>query len=120
MRIIRFLDDENREHYGLESKGESTEVLQGDLYAGLSPSGTTAPIAKLLAPIEPVNIYCIGLNYREHAAESGMDEPKLPIVDPVRPRLIHCDCPCRSSCRIKPCRVRAAPPPLGFASSRAR
>ncbi len=80
MRIIRFLDDENREHYGLESKGESAEVLQGDLYAGLSPSGTTAPIAKLLAPIEPVNIYCIGLNYREHAAESGMDEPKLPIV----------------------------------------
>ena len=80
MRIIRFLDDKNREYYGLESKGESAEVLQGDLYAGLSPSGTTAPIAKLLAPIDPVNIYCIGLNYREHAAESGMDEPKLPIV----------------------------------------
>ena len=64
----------------MESEGESAEVLQGDLYAGLSPSGTTAPIAKLLRPLNPVNIYCIGLNYREHAAESGMEEPKLPIV----------------------------------------
>ena len=94
MRIIRFLDDENREHYGLESKGESAEVLQGDLYAGLSPSGTTAPIAGLLAPIDPVNIYCIGLNYREHAAESGMEEFKLPIVF-ANLRLCHPEDPIR-------------------------
>ena len=75
-----FLDDENREHYGLESQDKTAEILQGDLYEGLSPSGATASIAKLLAPVDPVNVYCIGLNYREHAAESGMEEPKLPIV----------------------------------------
>ena len=75
MRIIRFLDDQNCQHYGMESERESTEVLQGDLYTGLSPSGTATPIAKLLAPVDPVNIYCIGLNYREHAAESGMEAP---------------------------------------------
>jgi len=26
------------------------------------------------------NFYCIGLNYRAHAAESGMDEPSAPII----------------------------------------
>jgi len=80
MRIIRFLDEQDSEHYGLAGEGDSAEILTGDLYAGLSPSGTTASIAKLLAPVAPVNIYCIGLNYREHAAESGMEEPKQPVV----------------------------------------
>ena len=35
---------------------------------------------KLLAPITPSNIYCIGLNYREHAVESGMEPPTQPVV----------------------------------------
>ncbi|MFT5087611.1 MAG: 2-keto-4-pentenoate hydratase/2-oxohepta-3-ene-1,7-dioic acid hydratase in catechol pathway [Candidatus Latescibacterota bacterium] len=80
MRIIRFLDTAGQEHYGIESQSKDVQLLEGDLYGSLKPSGTTAEIAKLLAPVAPINIYCIGLNYREHAAESGMDAPKMPIV----------------------------------------
>ena len=72
MRIIRFLDDENREHYGLESQDKTAEILQGELYEGLSPSGATASIAKLLAPVDPVNIYCICLLY---TSPSPRDRP---------------------------------------------
>lgn len=80
MRIIRFLDANDQEHYGLESQSGEAQLLEGDLYGSLKPSGATTKIAKLLAPVAPSNIYCIGLNYREHAAESGMDAPKMPIV----------------------------------------
>jgi 2-keto-4-pentenoate hydratase/2-oxohepta-3-ene-1,7-dioic acid hydratase in catechol pathway len=34
----------------------------------------------LLPPVSPTNIFCIGLNYREHAAESGMSIPQFPLV----------------------------------------
>jgi len=41
---------------------------------------TFAPIVKLLAPIQPTVIFCIGLNYKIHAQESGMAIPKLPVL----------------------------------------
>jgi 2-keto-4-pentenoate hydratase/2-oxohepta-3-ene-1,7-dioic acid hydratase in catechol pathway len=36
--------------------------------------------AKLLAPVVPRKIVCIGRNYREHAAELGNEVPKEPLV----------------------------------------
>jgi 2-keto-4-pentenoate hydratase/2-oxohepta-3-ene-1,7-dioic acid hydratase in catechol pathway len=37
--------------------------------------------ATLLAPVpDPPKIICLGLNYRDHAAESGMEIPKEPIL----------------------------------------
>lgn len=36
---------------------------------------------RLLAPVvEPGKLLCVGLNYRRHAAESGMAEPKQPVL----------------------------------------
>ena len=80
MRIIRFIDETDTIRFGLESQDNQTEALTGDLYAGLTPSGEWATVNKLLAPLAPSNIYCIGLNYREHAAESGMEAPNQPVV----------------------------------------
>jgi 2-keto-4-pentenoate hydratase/2-oxohepta-3-ene-1,7-dioic acid hydratase in catechol pathway len=36
--------------------------------------------ARLLAPVEPSKIVCIGRNYREHAAEFGHDVPTEPLI----------------------------------------
>ena len=37
--------------------------------------------ATLLAPIpDPRKIICIGLNYRDHAAESGVPDPEEPVL----------------------------------------
>jgi 2-keto-4-pentenoate hydratase/2-oxohepta-3-ene-1,7-dioic acid hydratase in catechol pathway len=48
------------------------------------PIGTTKhdpAKATLLAPVpDPAKIVCLGLNYRDHAAESGMDVPSEPIL----------------------------------------
>jgi 2-keto-4-pentenoate hydratase/2-oxohepta-3-ene-1,7-dioic acid hydratase in catechol pathway len=35
---------------------------------------------RLLAPAEPTKVVCIGLNYRAHAAESGQEVPKEPLM----------------------------------------
>src|SRR6266576_4104118 len=48
------------------------------------PSRRTAPIplseAKILAPVQPSKIVCVGRNYREHAAELGNEVPLEPLI----------------------------------------
>ena len=47
-------------------------------------TGAFAPVrlneARLLAPVVPRKIVCIGRNYRDHAAELGNDVPKEPLL----------------------------------------
>ncbi|NOX28619.1 MAG: fumarylacetoacetate hydrolase family protein [Actinobacteria bacterium] len=54
-----------------------------ELAAGLSakaPTGSTADV-RFGAPVpSPRNCYAIGLNYRSHVEESGMDLPDVPLV----------------------------------------
>jgi 2-keto-4-pentenoate hydratase/2-oxohepta-3-ene-1,7-dioic acid hydratase in catechol pathway len=80
MRIVRFIDGEDRICLGEERVGGYVEVLEGELFGELLPTGRTARIRKLLAPLAPVNVFCIGLNYRDHAAETGMAAPPYPVV----------------------------------------
>ncbi|MBM3724204.1 MAG: fumarylacetoacetate hydrolase family protein [Acidobacteria bacterium] len=45
------------------------------------PTGIPASSAKLCAPIPKApKIICVGLNYRDHAIESGMEIPKVPTI----------------------------------------
>ncbi|MEX2216698.1 MAG: fumarylacetoacetate hydrolase family protein [Phycisphaeraceae bacterium] len=83
MRIVRFSDDQGQIHLGQIPAGDipaQAQLLDGDLFGGLKPTGKTARIARLLAPLSPVNIFCIGLNYREHAKESNSPIPENPVV----------------------------------------
>lgn len=48
-----------------------------------STASSSIPLdqVKLLAPLqEPPRIFCVGLNYRDHAVESKMEIPKVPTV----------------------------------------
>jgi 2-keto-4-pentenoate hydratase/2-oxohepta-3-ene-1,7-dioic acid hydratase in catechol pathway len=48
-------------------------------HGGSAPRGSAS--ARLGAPIcRPSKIVCIGLNFRDHAAESGMEIPKEPVI----------------------------------------
>src|SRR5208337_4859602 len=47
------------------------------------PTGSTFPLAsvRLLAPVpRPPKLICIGLNYRDHAAEARQEIPKVPTI----------------------------------------
>jgi 2-keto-4-pentenoate hydratase/2-oxohepta-3-ene-1,7-dioic acid hydratase in catechol pathway len=83
MRIVRFLDDKGQTRLGKIPLGEmpgSAELLDGEMFTGVTPTGRSAPIRKLLAPFSPVNIFCIGANYAEHVKESGHAMPENPVI----------------------------------------
>ncbi len=80
MQIIRFEDPRGRVHHGARRDDGSVERLVGDPLAGLSPTGESATLSRLLAPVAPCNIFCVGLNYRAHAEETGAALPQQPIL----------------------------------------
>lgn len=80
MKIVRYLDSHDRICLGSQRFDGSVEHLEGDIYKGLIPTGDVGDLKKLLAPIVPSVILCIGLNYKRHAAESGMTPPSLPVL----------------------------------------
>ena len=79
MRIVRFLSG-GSEHYGRLLDEKTAVEIEGGLFGARRETGRALPIDKLLAPLVPTDILCIGLNYREHAAESGSAIPENPVL----------------------------------------
>ena len=97
MKLIRF-GESGYEKPGIESDGIRYDVshlvadfdedfFAGDGLAQLKSSfdRESAPVistaTRLGVPVKrPGKLICIGLNYRKHAAESGMEEPKEPVI----------------------------------------
>ena len=80
MKIIRFLDDHGQEHHGAWDGGDTARRIDGNLFGDHAVTDEVLPVAKLLAPLASPTILCIGLNYRQHAAESGMAAPEHPVL----------------------------------------
>ena len=80
MKIIRYQDHQGTIHFGELLSDGVARKLTGDIFAGLQASTAPAEIFKLLAPLEPRAIICIGLNYRRHAAETNAKIPEHPVV----------------------------------------
>ncbi len=80
MHIIRFYDDTGKISYGRKHQDETVTVLQGRLFDDFQDTGTPVKVKKLLAPLQPAAILCIGLNYHQHADETGMQPPKYPVL----------------------------------------
>jgi 2-keto-4-pentenoate hydratase/2-oxohepta-3-ene-1,7-dioic acid hydratase in catechol pathway len=79
MRIIRFLSG-GHTHLGQTDDDKAARRIEGDLLADFRVTDQRLPVEKLLAPLIPTDILCIGLNYREHAAESGSQVPENPML----------------------------------------
>jgi 2-keto-4-pentenoate hydratase/2-oxohepta-3-ene-1,7-dioic acid hydratase in catechol pathway len=80
MRIVRCLTDSGLTVYATEGESGSYTLLDGDLYDRPIVTGTDVRVAQILAPIAPAMIWCIGLNYRRHAEETGAKIPEQPVV----------------------------------------
>jgi len=68
------------EHAVLET--DSARLISGDIFYEWELTDQVVPLAglKLLPPVTPPQIIGIGLNYRKHAAESGLGVPDAPVV----------------------------------------
>lgn len=60
----------------------TSRIQGGAPIPALSTSFEPAPLSefKLLAPVTPSKIVCVGRNYKEHAAELGNEVPKEPLL----------------------------------------
>src|SRR5688500_12733248 len=79
MRIVRFLSAGNV-RLGQQLDDHTAQEIQGDLLGDFTITDRRLRIEKLLAPIIPTDILCIGLNYREHATETGSQVPDNPML----------------------------------------
>ncbi len=79
MKIIRYQDNAGKIAYAQQTE-QGTFDLEGDPYTSVKATSKKSEISKLLAPIVPTQILCIGLNYRKHAEECGAPIPERPVL----------------------------------------
>src|SRR5918993_153554 len=65
--------------YVVEQDG-AHRALEGDLFGEWRAGADVAAPTTLLAPVFPSKIVCIGLNYKDHAAEQGKPLPAEPLI----------------------------------------
>ena len=80
MKIIRYEDKQGNIGHAAQQADGSALKISGDIYTEPQLTPEKADVARLLAPITPTSIICIGLNYRRHAEETGAKFPEYPVV----------------------------------------
>lgn len=80
MKIIRYEDPSGKIHYAEQQQSDSYMRIEGDLFDGCCTTSEAAKIRRILAPVVPTMIWCIGQNYRRHADEVGMGVNEYPVV----------------------------------------
>jgi 2-keto-4-pentenoate hydratase/2-oxohepta-3-ene-1,7-dioic acid hydratase in catechol pathway len=83
MRFCRFLpgDSSASPLYGL-LEGDAVREISAAPWEQWSQGSRTLPASavRLLAPVQPSKIVCVGRNYAAHAAELGNEIPKEPLI----------------------------------------
>ncbi len=80
MQIIRFIDSNGNTCFGSTRENGTTVEIEGDIFGSYDVTDRQVSVEKLLAPLQPSTIYCIGLNYAQHAREGNLEIPKWPMV----------------------------------------
>ena len=80
MKITRCRTTDDQIVYTSVDDDGTARTLAGDLLAGFRVTERHVDVAQRLAPFEPRQVIGIGLNYKRHAAESGMTPPAYPVV----------------------------------------
>jgi 2-keto-4-pentenoate hydratase/2-oxohepta-3-ene-1,7-dioic acid hydratase in catechol pathway len=80
MKIIRYEDNKGNINYAALQGDGSALKLNGYVFTSPQMTSEKALVAKILAPLQPASIICIGLNYRKHAEETGAKIPQFPVV----------------------------------------
>jgi len=80
MKVIRYLDPEGVVRLGSRQSDGRAFRIEGDIFGEFKVTDAPADVRKLLAPVVPAQLLCIGLNYRKHAAESNSPIPEHPVL----------------------------------------
>lgn len=82
MRLLRFRYGDRIAHGATDEGSDVVRVLAGTFFENPVPTGEEVPLddVRLLAPILPSKVVCLGRNYAAHAAEFGGEVPEEPLV----------------------------------------
>lgn len=80
MKIIRYENGAGEAGYAADDGDGAYYVVTGDVFGSFHLTSERAEISRLLSPLVPSMIWCIGQNYRRHAQEVGMAIPDNPVV----------------------------------------
>jgi len=80
MKIIRYQTAEGGINYASLLPDGSAREISGDIFGRFEVTHKIVKLHKLLAPVLPVNFFCIGLNYRRHAEEGNAPIPERPVL----------------------------------------
>jgi len=80
MKIIRYQNSDNHIFHAWQAADGEYYDISGDIFGTWSATEEAADVAKVLAPVAPSGIFCIGLNYRRHAVETNAKIPDRPIL----------------------------------------
>lgn len=75
MKLIRFRN--RRGEVGYAANGHR---IRGDIFHEFVVTDEPADVVEVLCPVEPRIFLCIGLNYRQHAQETGAPIPQRPVL----------------------------------------
>src|SRR5215471_11799807 len=79
LRLYR-VDHGGQPLYAAEQEGR-WRLVEGDIFGSFKSGPEVASDAlKLLPPVSPSKIVCIGLNYKDHALEMGKALPEEPLI----------------------------------------
>jgi 2-keto-4-pentenoate hydratase/2-oxohepta-3-ene-1,7-dioic acid hydratase in catechol pathway len=80
MRVIRYLAQDGTVRFAAEKTGGTHVDIHGDLFGQFELTNHVSQVAKILAPVAPPVILCIGHNYRKHVEETGAKMPQHPVL----------------------------------------
>jgi len=80
MKIVRYLNDQDESQFGSLQDDGSINRIEGCIFSNYKETNETDSAKKILTPIKPSAILCIGLNYRKHAEEGGAEIPEHPVL----------------------------------------
>jgi 2-keto-4-pentenoate hydratase/2-oxohepta-3-ene-1,7-dioic acid hydratase in catechol pathway len=82
MRLVRFRFGDAIATGIVERSSDEVQVLRGTFFEDPLPTGERIPLddVRLLAPVLPSKLVCVGRNYAAHAAEWGLHVPEEPLL----------------------------------------
>ena len=82
MKIIRFETEDHSVAYGAFDPGEpgGAYIIEGNIFGDYRVSGKKVAVRRILAPLAPVNILALGINYKKHGEETSLSAPDQPVL----------------------------------------
>jgi 2-keto-4-pentenoate hydratase/2-oxohepta-3-ene-1,7-dioic acid hydratase in catechol pathway len=82
MKIIRFLSADRKILFGAYNQDRPAQatLIEGDIWGHYKITSREVAIKKILAPLVPLNILALGINYKKHGDETAMSYPEQPIL----------------------------------------